>query len=152
MSVKDKILERGKEAKRRVIEIETKGGDVLSFTLPFGGPERASYRRRRAEFIEMHKFKPHLPWLQKGWIPEEGYGPDELGAIFDMKALCTSENWTEEDVLELFAVNDVEMIAIGNNLGLSIIEMMGKDAEADIEAKKQSTPEAEQPTGGHEAA
>jgi len=147
MNTKEKILERGKGAPKRAFEIETIDGDKLVFTIPHGGPARASYRRKRADFIAMHKDKPNPVWLQKGLVPEEGYGEPELGLIYDFHALC-DQGWTQEDVLEMFKENDEELIAIGNRLGNMMQDTAGIDQAADIEAKKQSSPAGTSPTGG----
>ena len=151
MSIKDKIVERGRLAPPRTFEIVTKDGDVLSFKMPHGGLERASYRRKRTEFVEMHENKPFGVWVDKKLIPAEGYSAVELGIVFDLHYLCT-ENWTQEDVLEMFAVNDQEMYAIAGALGQQVMQVMGEDAQQDVDAKKPSTPEVEQPTGGQEQA
>lgn len=151
MNVKEKLIERGKGAPKRSFDITTLDGDTLTFNLPYGGLERATYRRKRSDFVELHKDKPSAVWVQKGLLPEAGYGADELGLIFDLHYLC-DQNWTQEDVLEMFAVNDIELIAIGAALGKQVLETMGKDSLVDIETKKPSTPEEAPPTGGSEAA
>lgn len=151
MSIKDKIRERGKLSPRRVFEIESKDGDVLVFNMPHGGIERAAYRRNRAAFLEMHVNKPYQVWVDKKLIPAEGYSAVELGIVFDLHYLC-AEKWTQEDVLEMLAENDIEVMAIAGALGNQVIQIVGEDSIWDVEQKKPSTPEENSPTGGQEQA
>lgn len=147
MTAKERIIEAGKAAPKRIIDIECLDGLTLSFELPHGGIERTMYRHAQEEFVKMHENKVNPAWAQ--WMPECGYNKGELTLIHILHYMCT-EKWTQQDVIEMMVDNDVELFAIAKKLSEAIVEAFGKDSKADIESKKPSTPVAALATGGQE--
>lgn len=144
MTIKDKLLQRGQSRPRRVIEVETRDGDVLSFNVPHTGLERAEWRRGRAEFIESHQNAPQIAlWASKGLMPAGGYPVEELGLVFDLHSMNT-EGWSQQDVLELMRDNYDEVIAIGAKLSQGLVEAITAiGAEEIAEKKVPSSPEVQ---------
>lgn len=147
MTAKERIIEAGKAAPKRIIDIECLDGLTLSFELPHGGIERTMYRRSQSEFVKLHENKVNPVWAQ--WMPPCGYNSDELVLIHILHYMCT-EKWTQQDVVEMMVDNDVELFAIAKKLLAAIVEAFGKDSKADIDLKKPSTPVAASATGGPE--
>lgn len=151
MSVKEKLIRRGTERPRRVIEIETRDGDVIAFTVPHTGPEKAVYRRLRENFVTEQRERPNMIWVQKGLMPEGGYPDQELGLVFDLHYL-SDQGWSQQDVLEMLKENPEELQAIYVGFYGQLVQSLGESTAEEIDEKKGPSSNEESNTGTTEPA
>lgn len=137
MSWAENAIKRGQNKPRHEIVIESHG-DEIRFVLPYTGPERATFRRQRQEFIELNTSIVNQSWVKEGLLPEGGYQEDELGMVFDLHYM-SKEPLSQAQVLEMFRDNPEEVQAVYLKLAEHIAKSLGEAQRAEIDEKKASS-------------
>jgi len=143
MTLKERVLARGAERVKNIVEIETKDGDVYRFELPHTGPDRTSYRRGQKDFVTLQSQIVNPGWVAAGLIPTSGMSETDARMIFDLHWLST-EGWTQEDVLEMYKVNPIEIEAVWIRLTTISDKLIGDSAYQSILEKKASSQDSGQ--------
>lgn len=141
MSFVDDLIARGEAKPRRVIEIEHRG-EVLRFNLPYGGIERAKFRRKSEAFVKEMTSRPNATFVQKGLAPDCGF-PEDIAAGLFMLHSMSDPQWSQEQVLAMYAANPDEVTAIAGALSSQALELMAQDAQGDYEQKKEPSDDSD---------
>lgn len=136
MNAKDYILSR-RVPKTHDITIALADGIDCRFLIPLSGVGRSSLERKCLEFS---KAKPNLVFVGKGLMPAEGFD-ENIAYGLRFMAETNQEGWTEQDVLELYDANPLEVMAVFQKLISEAMPAMRgvEDQEAEDELKNSET-------------